>query len=185
GSISDIHAHRTAEAALVEALEHLRESEGRLSSLIENVPGVICRSAYDPSWTEMFVNHGLTELTAYPATHFVPARPPRHSKIIHPDARETVAETVDAAVKGRRPFTVEYRIIHKSGAIKWVWERGQAVYGEDGRVLYLDGCIFDITDRKQAEVELRRAKEAAEAAHPAQTPIFSPHKHRTRPPPHP
>ena len=181
GSISDIHAHRMAEAALVEALESLRESEARLSSLVENVPGVICRSAYDHDWTEMFVNHGLGELTGYPPTDFVAGGPRSFASIIHPDDRSLVAEAVDAAVKNRAPFTVEYRILHKSGGVRWVWERGQAISGDDG-ALYLDGCIFDITDRKQAEVELRRAKEAAETANHAKSQFLAHMSHELRTP---
>jgi PAS domain S-box-containing protein len=58
-------------------------------------------------------------------------------------------------VNHKRPYTIEYRLIHKDGSIKWVSEKGRGIFDQQGKLLWLDGLIFDITDRKQAEEALR------------------------------
>jgi signal transduction histidine kinase len=54
-------------------------------------------------------------------------------------------------VTTKQPYTLEYRLIHQNGNIKWVAEKGQAIFSESGQILSLNGVIFDITERKQAE----------------------------------
>ena len=51
-------------------------------------------------------------------------------------------------------FRSEYKIIHKDGSIRWVWERGQGVYDEHNNLIYLEGFIIDITARAQKEEQL-------------------------------
>ena len=53
------------------------------------------------------------------------------------------------------PFVLEYRIVRADGEIRWVLDRGQLVQGPGGR-LWMDGAIFDITERREAEDALRR-----------------------------
>jgi PAS domain-containing protein len=74
--------------------------------------------------------------------------------VIHPDDRELVERSVMDGVAAGRPFTVEYRIIHRDGEVRWVLERGQAQEAGDGR-RWLDGAVFDVTARRAAEQALR------------------------------
>ena len=60
-----------------------------------------------------------------------------------------------------RPFTLEYRIQHRDGDVRWVLERTQVREAGDGR-RFGDGAIFDITARRAAEQALRE-KEIVEA----------------------
>ena len=51
---------------------------------------------------------------------------------------------------------LEYRIIRADGNIRWVFEKGQGVFGEADSLQCLGGVILDITDRKRAEEQLER-----------------------------
>jgi signal transduction histidine kinase len=93
-----------------------------------------------------------------------------------------VEGVVMAAVAQRQPFAAEYRILHRDGSIRWVHNKGRAVLGDDGRPRYLDGAIFDITDRKQAEVALIRAKTGAESANRAKSAFLALMSHEFRTP---
>ena len=61
---------------------------------------------------------------------------------------------VKEGAEARRPYTLEYRILRRDGGIRWVLERGQLQEAGDGRG-WLDGAIFDITARRDAEQALR------------------------------
>jgi PAS domain S-box-containing protein len=140
------------------ATEALRESEGRFRTLVSNIPGAIYRCAYDADWTMEFISDEVAEITGYPPSDFVD-KVRSYASVIHVEDRDDVARTVNESVREGRPFVLEYRVVTAGGKVRWVYEKGQAVLGPEGEPLWLDGAIFDVTDRKQIEAERERLLE--------------------------
>ena len=75
---------------------------------------------------------------------------------IHPNDIDAVMQAWSAHIQGRTPsYKAEYRIRHADGTYHWVLARGQAVWDEQGQPIRVVGSISDISDRKQAEAEIR------------------------------
>ena len=55
------------------------------------------------------------------------------------------------------PFLAEYRMLAKSGRVVWVRDESRAVYDRDGRPLFTQGVVMDITARKETEAALQEA----------------------------
>jgi PAS domain S-box-containing protein len=133
------------------------DAESLLLSLMENVPGAIYRAANDSIWKVQKVSDDIERITGYPASDFVDASKRTIVDVTHPDDREPVDREIRAAIAAQRPFVLEYRIMHADGSLRWVLERGVKTIDRDG-VEWLDGIIFDITERRAAE-ELRVERE--------------------------
>ncbi len=139
----------------------LRASEARLRALMANVPGAIYRCAPDRDWTMELISDEIERISGYPPEEFIDNAVRTYASVIHPDDREPVENAVFEACEAGRPFVLEYRVVRADGGITWVLERGQLVHGTNGRT-WLDGAIFDINARREAE-EQRRQKEAEQA----------------------
>jgi PAS domain S-box-containing protein len=126
------------------------DAESLLLSLMENVPGAIYRAANDDIWKVQRVSDEIESITGYPASDFVDASKRTIMTVTHPDDREPVDREIKAAIAAGRPFQLEYRILHADGGVRWVLERGVKTVDRDG-VEWLDGIIFDITERRAAE----------------------------------
>lgn len=137
----------------------LRESRRQFAHLLGNLSGVVYQCPLAPPWKMSFVSKGVEPLTGYRPEMLEQAK--AWAEIIHPDDVPAVAAEVDAAVAERRGFTCVYRIIHRSGELRWVREQGSAIYGEDGTALYLEGVIVDAGAEKQLELSLREAEAEA------------------------
>jgi PAS domain S-box-containing protein len=141
-----------------------RESTRRLATLVSNLPGYTYRVGNDPDYTPELISEGVVSITGYTREEYLVTRVTSCGREIHPDDAGTVWDLVQGAVSAREPYQVSYRIITKTGELKWVWEQGRGVYGEDGSLRALEGFVTDVTPlkraedaRKQLERELRQA----------------------------
>lgn len=76
--------------------------------------------------------------------------------LVHPDDLDRVMQTLQAHFDGETPFYLsEHRILCKNGTYKWVLDRGQALWDEQGNIVRMVGSHTDISDRQQAEENLR------------------------------
>jgi PAS domain S-box-containing protein len=77
------------------------------------------------------------------------------SKRVHPDDIGWVTAAIQDHFAHKTPFYItEHRVQCKDGSYKWILDRGQALWDENGNVMRMVGSHTDITDRKTAEHKL-------------------------------
>jgi PAS domain S-box-containing protein len=85
---------------------------------------------------------------------------------VHPDDQARIAEVIEKAVREKEEFEFDYRIIHPNGEIRDARSVGHPILGPTGDLVEYVGTIIDVTDRRQAEKERERLREAqADLAH--------------------
>jgi PAS domain S-box-containing protein len=79
---------------------------------------------------------------------------------IHPDDRPILAEELERATRERGEYQVDYRIIHPGGEIRNIHAIGHPVLGPSGDLVEFVGTGIDVTERRQAEEERERLRQA-------------------------
>ncbi len=133
----------------------LYDSERSKSILLNNLPGMAYRCKCDRNWTMEFVTEGCYALTGYKPEALIDNREKAFNDLILPQYQGFLWKKWEEALIVDGKIAEEYQIITASGAIKWVWEQGQGIYNEEGKVIALEGMIFDITKRKAQEIKLK------------------------------
>lgn len=135
----------------------LHENEQQFRALVSSIPGAVYRFRIDSDWTVEFISDVIEDITAYPASKFRWNPVQAYRSIIHPEDRGKIEKDVLEGMDPMKSYFVEYRIIDGNGRLRWFSESGQAVYSVEGEPLWLDGTIYDISDRKFAEEALQEA----------------------------
>ncbi|MDD3791348.1 MAG: EAL domain-containing protein [Sphaerochaetaceae bacterium] len=132
----------------------LAESERSKTSLLSHIPGMAYRCRFDRDWTMEYISEGCKSLTGYPPGDLLYNNRLSFNSIVAPEFREKLWDKWNEAIETKRDFELEYQIIDAQGRLKWVMERGQAVYPTTGDVVAIEGIILDISKRKESELNL-------------------------------
>jgi PAS domain S-box-containing protein len=146
--VQDITKQKAFEAELY-------ESERSKSVLLKNLPGMAYRCLFVPEYTMTFVSEGVYDVTGYKSENLINNKDLSFSDLIVPEYRVRIWNEWLKAIKNKTPFKQEYEIITKNGERKWVWEMGQGIFGQDGKVEALEGIVVDISDRKEQELRVQ------------------------------
>jgi PAS domain S-box-containing protein len=79
-------------------------------------------------------------------------------RLVHPDDRERVRASIDAARRGTAPYDLEFRLLTPDGRTVWVADKASVRRGPEGAVTHLAGICVDITERKRGEELINRFK---------------------------
>lgn len=149
----------------------LEESYRQIDNLINNMPGIVYRCQNDKHWTMDYISPACEQITGYKQAEFYGAPAiVSYGELIVPEERDEVWESVQASLAKKENFRITYRIKDKSGMLKWIWEQGVGVFGKNGEVLGLEGCVFDISqiirnqERMNQVVFLAESKERTRIA---------------------
>jgi PAS domain S-box-containing protein len=129
------------------ALRSVERTSDRYRMLTENANDLVTRMGPDGRFT--YVSPAVRTISGYSPTEAVGRVA---LEFIHPDDRDRVAEIFRTALAGPTGWTLEYRIVRKDGAVRWVEARPKQAYDPvTGELSAVTDVIRDITDRKAAD----------------------------------
>ena len=159
------------------AEEALRESEGKYRGLVKHVKLGVFRSTPGPAGMFLEVNPAMEEIVGYSREELLQMNV--SDLYVYPEQRESVLEEI-ALAKGKT--TKELRFRKKDGAEIIVSDTKVPVRDSTGEILYFDGILEDITERKQMEGKLIEKTGEVERATQAKSEFLANMSHELRTP---
>ncbi|GAA61419.1 hypothetical protein P20652_3296 [Pseudoalteromonas sp. BSi20652] len=141
----------------------LQISRDRFASLVANIPGIIYRCTFDDTWVMLYLSEQTLEVTGYTPDELTNNKVLSFFCLMHKHDKTEVEIEIRKCIQAKKSWSVEYRLIDKSGALRWVHDRGQAIYNAKNEVIYLDGFILDITERYNTQSEINRQQSLLES----------------------
>jgi PAS domain S-box-containing protein len=172
----DITARKRAEEAL-------RQSEARFQRIAANFPGGMIFQFLlrpDGSIALPYVSPNARDLY-----EMEPEEIQRGATLgfglVHREDRAAFERSIAHSAQTLSPWSWEFRIITKSGTLKWLRGVSRPEKQANGDILW-DGLLTDVTERKRMEDALLQAKEAAEVANRAKSEFLATMSHELRTP---
>jgi len=142
---------------LKKAEEALRKSEEKFRQLSENARDMIYRMSL-PDGKYEYISPASFDITGFtPEEHYNGSV--SIQRVVHPDFIEYFNQQWEELLIGRAEHFYEYKILHKDGGERWLYQRNTLIHDEKGLPIAIEGIVTDITEQKKAEDELWESRE--------------------------
>lgn len=115
-------------------------------TIIDNLPGFVYRCKNDSFWTVLYLGKGFQEITGYAIDEVLFNSNRTYNDLISPEYREAINAKWQQCFQTHSLFEEKYEIITAKGERLWVFERGFALFDEDGNIAEIQGFITEITN---------------------------------------
>ena len=133
-------------------LQDVYNAKRELDLIANSIPGGVIKVRLN-DFKIMYANDGFFRLAGYSRSEYSMQFHNDTSELVYPEDMDMVSRVIRQAIENRGPLAMEYRIMAKSGEIRWSYINGTRIDDDNGQPVYL--CVIvDITARKQAEAEL-------------------------------
>jgi PAS domain S-box-containing protein len=137
-------------------LTERKQAEARYRTLVEQLPAVTYMQEIENS-TLAYVSPQIEGVLGYSPEEYL-ANPELRSLTIHPEDRGWVLQEDARTDQTGEPYSVEHRRISRDGRVVWVREEAVLVRDSEGRPLFWQGILMDVTERKHQEEALRQSE---------------------------
>jgi two-component system sensor histidine kinase UhpB len=134
----------------------LRESEERFQLAVRGASAGLWD--WNPQTNAIYLSPHFKEILGYESQD-LPTRTQAMQEVSHPADIDRVREALTAHLDQKRPYDIEYRVRTKSGDLRWIHSRGQALWNSTGKAYRMVGWIVDVTERRLADEALRESRE--------------------------
>jgi PAS domain S-box-containing protein len=143
-----------------QAEENLVQAEAKYRFLVEQIPAITYTTALDAAGTLLYISPQILQLGFSPEELL--ANPEGLLKQIHPEDRTLVYAEIARGYESGEPVRCEYRLLTRSGEVRWFLNEASLVRHESGEPLFMQGVLVDITKDKEVEDELHQHRRRLE-----------------------
>jgi len=105
---------------------------------------------WDVKTNANFMSARFKEMLGYPADEPMDSFD-GWARLLHPEDRDWVLAALWGHVRAGTPYSVDYRLMHRSGEYRWYHAHGQAVWDDQGKAVRMAGSLEDIHERRVLE----------------------------------
>jgi PAS domain S-box-containing protein len=134
------------------------ELAAKYRTLVEQIPAVVYLAEYGEQGDWLYISPQLERVLGYTPEEWL-AHPHPMASFTHPDDIAVVREAEERSLSLGEPFRAEYRMQTKDGGWLWILDEATAVRDQNGRPFVLQGVMYDISERKRSEQELKEVLE--------------------------
>ena len=145
------------------AIEHdrakteLRAAEARYRTLVERLPAITYIAELGAGGPWHYVSPQIETMLGFSPAEWL-ADPMNWMNHIHPDDREIALAAENLFQQTHELFQAEYRMCARDGRLLWFRDEGVSLHQTDGKGLLMQGVMYDITERKRLEDQLRHSQ---------------------------